>query len=230
MLRAQRGYVVKAFPPRERQGLYRAIVSQRATHAFRPDPVPNLILARVLRAAQCAPSFGLPVPWKFILVQDVGIRKRIDSLAESGAPRGDRQEPPAERAAAAPIMLCVTCSLAPGSPKRSAIPGVRGSDFLSLCGAVQNLWLAARAEGLGVAWTDVASPEALREILDIPPGVLPVALLALGFSGGPGTPSVADKAPDLRRDSSEVLYVNRWGARADAEPFFPYLHDQALLS
>jgi nitroreductase len=98
-----------------------------------------------------------------------------------------------------------------------------------MCGAVQNFWLAARAEGLGVAWIDIQQPEPLRKILEIPSSVLPIALLGVGYSSGSAEPRIAEKAPDVRIDLTDLVYVNRWGTRADAEPFFRHLDDQGLL-
>lgn len=98
-----------------------------------------------------------------------------------------------------------------------------------MCGAVQNFWLAARAEGLGVAWINIRHPDSLRQILEIPFSVLPIALLCVGYSSGSADPRVAEKPHELRVDLTDLVYVNRWGTRADAEPFFRHLDDQGLL-
>jgi 5,6-dimethylbenzimidazole synthase len=117
--------------------------------------------------------------------------------------------------------------LAVGSA-RTGLPHLDSADALGICGAVQNFWLAARAEGLGVSWFDVRRPDLLRPILGIPSSMLPIALLCVGYSSGSAEPR-AEKPQD-RVDLTDLVYVDRWGARADAEPFFRHLDDQGLLS
>lgn len=207
-------------------------MSQRETHAFRPDPVPDLILARLLQAARRAPAFGHLNPWSFILVRDPATRLRISSTIAGNAerPRGTSagEEPPTKTVGEAPVSLCVTCGPLAAGPTRNGPRRLDSADVLSMCGAVQNFWLAARAEGLGVSWVDVRRPDVLRPILEIPPSILPIALLCVGYSAGSTEPRTAEK-PQERVDLTDLVYVNRWGTRADAEPFFRHLDDQGLL-
>lgn len=125
--------------------------------------------------------------------------------------------------------LCVACGPLAASPRRNGTESLDSADFLTMCGMVQNLWLAARAEGLGVAWIDIQHPDSLRQVLEIPSRMLPIALLCVGYSGGSTEPQVAEKPREHRADLTDLVYVNRWGSRADAEPLFRHLDDQRLL-
>lgn len=223
---------MKAFPPREREGVYRAIVSQRETHVFRPDPVPDLILARILQAARRAPSFGPVSSWKFVLIRDLETRLRIESTTrdcEALRNAVTREGLSTRTICEAPVNLCVACGPLAPSPSRNGTQSLDSADFLTMCGVVQNFWLAARAEGLGVAWIDIQRPDSLRQVLEIPSCMLPIALLCVGYSGGATQPRVAEKPREHHPDLTDLVYVNRWGTRADAEPLFRHLDDQRLL-
>lgn len=215
-----------AFDDATRQGLYRAIFSRRDVRAqFKSDPVPDDVLARILLAAHHAPSVGYMQPWSFLLVQDQGIREKIKALfdkanAEAQAMFDD------ERGAAyarlklegileTPVNLCITCDPDRAGPVvigRTHIPEM--DEYSTVC-AVMNLWLAARAEGLGVGWVSILDPEALKETLGIPKRVVPVAYLCLGY-----VTHFLDK-PELelagwrqRLPLESLVHQDRWGAAA----------------
>ena len=175
----------------DRKGLYHAILSRRDVRGqFVPDPIPDDVLARVLVAAHWAPSVGFMQPWSFILVQDRDIRGRIKTAFEKanaeaalmfeGEKRDQYRSLKLEGIMDAPLNLCITCD------KNRAGPVVLGRthlpvmDVYSTVCAVENLWLAARAEGLGVGWVSIIDEDHLREILGIPDHVVPVAYLCLG--------------------------------------------------
>src|ERR671931_1267108 len=144
------------FPPDELNAVYRVIAERRDIRRFRPDEVGEDVLRRVLEAAHRAPSVGLMQPWRFIVVRDLGTRVAIRSLARRERLRqADRF---AERArhfldqkiegiVEAPLGICVCCD--PGEPGvevlgRGTIPE---TDVYSTACAIENLWLAPRAEG-----------------------------------------------------------------------------------
>ncbi len=180
----------QCFTSEERSGVYRAIQQRRDIRHFRPDPIPGPALARVIRAAHHGPSVGFMQPWDFILVRDLQRRQQVKDLFER-----ERQasacffdEPrrshylslKLEGVLEAPVNLCVTCD-----PTRAEVVLGRNSmpetDVYSTCCAVQNLWLAARAEGIGVGWVSILKLPQLRQILGIPPHIIPVAYLCLGY-------------------------------------------------
>lgn len=217
------------FSREERQGLYRAIYARRDIRSFRADPVPPEVLARILRAAHHGPSVGFMQPWDFVLVKDAENRRRIKDLfdRERLAAAQFFDEPrrsqylslKLEGIMEAPVNLCVTCDPTRGEEVlgRNAI---RETDVYSTCCAVQNLWLAARAEGIGVGWVSILKLPQLRQILSIPPHVLPVAYLCLGYPMEFPAKPLLQKAGWRRRLSLESLvHYDGWGGQAGLGPW-----------
>ena len=181
---------VDSFSPEERQGLYRAINTRRDIRVFRNDPVPAPVLVRIIRAADSGPSVGFMQPWNFILVSKAEVRCRVEDLfdRERLAAAQFFDEPrrsqylslKLEGIMEAPVNLCVTCdpTRAEEVLGRNSMPE---TDVYSTCCAVQNLWLAARSEGVGVGWVSILKRPQLRQILEIPPHIIPVAYLCLGY-------------------------------------------------
>lgn len=180
------------FTEAERAAVYRAIETRRDVRGeFLPTPVPDEVVARLLEAAHHAPSVGLMQPWNFIILRDIEKRRQIRDIvmrrsAEAAAMFED------ERAAAyqrlklegiveAPVNICVTCDRQRGGKVVLGRTHQRDTDLLSTACAVQNLFLAARAEGIGVGWVSIFEPDDLRPILQLPDPVLPVAYLCVGY-------------------------------------------------
>jgi len=184
------GALPERFPPEELRGVYRAIRSRRDIRHFRPDPIPDPVLARIVDSAHHGPSVGFMQPWDFILIQDLDVRQQVTDLfhRERQAAACFFEEPrrshflslKLEGILEAPVNLCVTCD-----PTRGEVVLGRNSapetDVYSTCCAVQNLWLAARSEGIGVGWVSILKLPQLRKILGIPPHIIPVAYLCLGY-------------------------------------------------
>ena len=184
------GALPERFPPEELRGVYRAIRSRRDIRHFRPDPIPDPVLARIVDSAHHGPSVGFMQPWDFILIQDLDVRQQVTDLfhRERQAAACFFEEPrrshflslKLEGILEAPVNLCVTCD-----PTRGEVVLGRNSapetDVYSTCCAVQNLWLAARSEGIGVGWVSIFKLPQLRKILGIPPHIIPVAYLCLGY-------------------------------------------------
>ncbi len=180
-----------ALPVGLRRGLYETIFRRRDIREFLPDPVPDAVLARVLIAAHHAASVGFTQPWDFIIVRDRARRARVKRVFEqerrknaarfSGARRAKFLSLKLEGILEAPLNLIVTCE-----PRRfgAAVLGkvsIREVEEYSTCLAVENLWLAARAEGLGVGWVSILRNAALRRIFAIPAHVTPIAYLCIGY-------------------------------------------------
>jgi 5,6-dimethylbenzimidazole synthase len=213
------------FTPAERAALYRAIGARRDVRAeFISDAVPDDVLARILGAAHQAPSVGLSQPWRFIVVREARTRaaahaafEHANAAAAAGYAPADAARYRALRLAgirAAPVNICVTCE---DEPARGSGLGRRTmpetARYSTVC-AIQNLWLAARVEGLGVGWVSIIEPADLRELLAIPAGVTLVAYLCVGY--------VSAFAPlaDLERDGwesrsglADVVDFERYGAK-----------------
>ena len=212
-----------ALPTAEHRGVYRAIHERRDVRSqFLPDQIPDQILARLLDAAHHAPSVGFMQPWNFIVIRDHGVRAAVrDAFLQERVRAAALYEEPRrsqfltlklEGILDAPLNLCVTCDPTRGGPHvlgRSAVPE---TDVYSTCCAVQNFWLAARAEGIGVGWVSIVQPEELKRILAIPAPVIAVAYLCVGY--------VTDfsDAPDLERAGwrarlslADLVFEDRWG-------------------
>jgi len=231
---------MKAFSPRERQGVYRAIVSRRDVRVFRPDPIPPAILARLLRAAHQGPSVGFMQPWNFIVVVDAELKRRVHAMVvrEKEAAASDFESARRELygnlkldgVLEAPINLCVTCDPTRFGPSIIGRHTIRETDLFSVCCGIENLWLAARAEGVGVGWVSILRNDELREILGIPEPVFPVAYLCVGFPDGfADRPMLETIGWAPRLELSELVYVNAWGTRSGADDLFRRLREGGPL-
>ena len=214
-----------AFSPQERAAVYRAIFERRDCRRFRPDPLPDDLIARVLTAAHHAPSVGFMQPWNFVLIRSLEVRRRVKAAferanahaaAQFAGGRGETYRAlKLEGIVESALNLCVTCDRSRHGPVvlgRTIQPEM---DLYSTVCAVQNLWLAARAEGVGVGWVSILDPADLRALLELPDPVVPVAYLCLG--------RVAEflPVPELQRagwleriDLDPLVFEDRWGQTA----------------
>lgn len=180
------------FSPEEREALYRVISARRDVRRFLSDPLPAEVLERILLAAHHAPSVGFMQPWTFIVIRDPQTKRQVKDAFLQARSReaeqfsGERKElylsMKLEGIEEAAVNICVTCDSTRHGPAvlgRTLIPE---TDIYSTCCAIENLWLAARVEGLGVGWVSILSRIRLKEILSIPPHVTPVAYLCLGYA------------------------------------------------
>jgi 5,6-dimethylbenzimidazole synthase len=181
-----------AFTPSERAAVYRAMRSRRDVRAdFVADDVPEDVLMRVLEAAHRAPSVGLSQPWRFIVIRDVGTRRRVRAAFEEANAAaaavydGARGELYGRLQLAgileAPVNLCVVCDDDPQRGHglgRQTMPET--ARYSTVC-AIANLWLAARVEELGVGWVSIIDPQRLHAILAIPERLTVVAYLCIGY-------------------------------------------------
>jgi 5,6-dimethylbenzimidazole synthase len=181
-----------AFSPEERAAVYRAIHARRDVRdEFLPRPIPDATLTRILEAAHHAPSVGLSQPWNFILIRDeatktqvhnVFLRRNEEAAQMFDETRGARyRQLKLEGIRKAPLNICVTCDRARGGSVVLGKTHQPDTDLYSTVCAIQNLWLAARAEGIGVGWVSIFDPDDLRPILGIPAKIAIVAYLCVGF-------------------------------------------------
>lgn len=216
-----------AFDENECRAVYRAIRERRdVRRGFLPEPMPDEILYRLLEAAHNAPSVGLMQPWRFIVVRSPEVRRAVHEIfldANQQALQtysGDRQQIYAgmklEGILEAPQNLCVVCDSESSQGHRLGRQTMPETALYSVVCAVQNLWLAARAEGIGVGWVSILDPGLLRTALRIPPYITPVAYLCLGYVDG------FAPEPDLERAGWEkrtplrtVLSFDKYDSRWD---------------
>jgi len=180
------------FDDAERAAVYRAIFTRRDVRGqFLPDPVPDEVLARVLTAAHHAPSVGFMQPWDFVVVRAPEVKQRVHAaflaaheeaaLMFEGDKRDIYRTLKLEGILEAPVSVCVTCDRERHGPVVVGRTHIKTMDLYSSVCAVQNLWLAARAEGLGVGWVSIFHQRALREALGMPADITPVAWLCIGY-------------------------------------------------
>jgi len=214
-----------AFPADQRAAAYAVIEARRDVRRFRPDPIPGGVLRRVLGAAHVAPSVGHSQPWRFIVVRDADIRTRAGLLADRERLRQAAQlEPDAARRLKdlkleglreAPVGVVVCCD------RRTPAAGVLGratfadADMWSCAAAIENLWLAARAEGLGLGWVTLFQPDDIAALMHLPPGVVTLGWLCLGWPDErPPEPGLQRAGWSSRLPLDDVVFADRWPATA----------------
>lgn len=180
--------LARPFDRAEREAVYRAIAERRDMRHFLPDPVAPDVLQRLLWAAHHAPSVGYMQPWRFIRITDRALRVALHALVEeerlaTAQALGERKDAfmrlKVEGVLEAGEVLVV--SLADGREHhvfgRRTLPEM---DLASVACAIQNMWLAARAEGLGLGWVSIFDPRKVAALLAMPDGAKPVAIVCLG--------------------------------------------------
>ena len=210
-----------AFDESARAAFYAVVDARRDVRRFRPDSVPDDVLHRVLGAAHVAPSVGHSQPWRFIVVRDPAIRTRAATLADRERLRqaGDLAPDAARRLLdlklegirEAPVGIVVCCD------RRTPAAGVLGratfsdADIWSCAAAIQNLWLAARAEGLGLGWVTLFQPSDLANLVGLPDGVVTLGWLCLGWPDErPPAPGLQRAGWSKRLPLEDVVFSDRW--------------------
>ncbi|WP_327438580.1 5,6-dimethylbenzimidazole synthase [Pseudomonas donghuensis] len=209
-----------AFTEAERAAVYRAIGERRDMRHFSGGEVAPELLARLLAAAHQAPSVGLMQPWRFIRITQRELRQRIQALVEEERLRtaqalGERSDD-FMKLKVEGINDCAELLVAALMDEREAhIFGRRTlpeMDLASLSCAIQNLWLAARAEGLGMGWVSLFEPQALAELLGMPAGAKPLAILCLGpVQAFYPAPMLVLEGWTTARPLHDMLFENHWG-------------------
>lgn len=210
-----------------RDAVYRAIFTRRDIRGqFLSRPVPDEVLARLLAAAHHAPSVGYMQPWNFILIRDAERKARIRDLVRQASAEEARYIEDGRQAlyrslkldgiVEAPVNLCVTCDRGRAADAPLGRWHNPEMDLYSTVCAVQNLWLAARAEGIGVGWVSILDKEALKSLLGIPAEVTPVAYLCLGFvSDFARKPELESKGWRKRLALDELVASESWAGAGE---------------
>lgn len=212
-----------AFSPEERAAVYRAIAERRDMRHFAGGEVAPELLTRLLQAAHQAPSVGLMQPWRFIRITRPELRDAIHGLVEAERVRtaealGERSDA-FMRLKVEGVRDCAELLVAALMDGREAHVFGRRTlpqmDLASLACALQNLWLAARAEGLGMGWVSLFDPVALAELLGMPAGSQPVSVLCLGpVTAFYDKPMLVQEGWAREQALDELVFGDQWGQRS----------------
>ncbi|HEX9743045.1 MAG TPA: 5,6-dimethylbenzimidazole synthase [Nitrospiraceae bacterium] len=228
------------FSEPEREAVYRAIFERRDVRRnFLPSLVSDAVLARLLTAAHHAGSVGFMQPWDFVVVRRPNTKRAVKTLfrdvsAEAAARyTGARAELyrrlKLEGIEEAPVNLCVTCTRQRGGRHVLGRSTVRDTDLYSTCCAIQNLWLAARAEGIGVGWVSILDHAALKRLLGIPKPVTVLAYLCLGYvSEFAVRPDLEASGWRARLPMEQLVHYESWGNRTEEDRRNGNAHHQGL--
>lgn len=209
-----------AFSLEEQQAVYRAIYERRDMRHFCGGLVADDVLQRLLSAAHHAPSVGLMQPWRFIRIRSPQLRLALHTLVEDEraltARALNESEDQFMKLKVQGVMDAaevLVVALPPGREKhifgRRTMPEM---DLASASCAIQNLWLAARAEGLGMGWVSIFSPEQLAQLLQMPEGSRPIAVLCLGpVTAFYDQPMLQTEKWARRAVLADMVFEDRWG-------------------
>lgn len=217
------------FSEAARDAVYRAIFSRRDVRSqFLPEVIPDEVLGRLLMAAHHAPSVGFMQPWNFLLIRSAETKARVQSLFRKANEEARDQFAEGrkdlysrlklEGITDAPINLCITCDRERTGQTVLGRTHIKEMDLYSTVCAVQNLWLAARAEGIGVGWVSIFHQHELKEALGIPENIVPIAYLCLGYVSEFLDRPELEKAGWLSRLPLEgLVFHDHWGQTAGDE-------------
>jgi len=206
----------------ERAAVYRVMSERRDMRHFTPNSqVPEDVLRRILEAAHMAPSVGLMQPWRFLRITDPATRTAIKELVDAERIQtGEALGPREAEFLALKVEGIGDCAelfvVALGDDRERHIFGRRTMphmDLASVSCAIQNMWLAARAEGLGLGWVSLFEPTELAALLGMPEGADPIAVLCVGpVPEFPDRPELEIVGWTTARPLDELVYTNTWPA------------------
>jgi 5,6-dimethylbenzimidazole synthase len=202
--------------------VYDVIHRRRDVRAqFTGAPIPDDVLHRILTAAHAAPSVGLSQPWDFVILRDPVVRRAFHdhvqheratfaaTLTGSAADRFARIK--IDGVLESSLSIVVTYDPERGSPAVLGRHAIADAGLYSVCLAIQNLWLAATAEQLGVGWVSFYREPYLRQLLGIPAGIRPVAWLCLGpVTHLEATPDLERHGWRQRQPLADAIHHDRW--------------------
>ena len=228
-MRAETEFMPESFSEADRGVIYDLMRSRRDVRRFRPEPIPSDVLRRILEMAHLAPSVGFMQPWNFILIRSTELRQRVKSTFEEvNAREAAKIDDPKRRELyatlklegilEAPLNLAVTCDSRRDAPFVLGRAPTPRTDVYSTCLAIQNLWLAARAEGVGVGWVSIIDRLSVEKMLELPDGVQLVAYLCVGYPIEFRPIPMLEEAGWKHREPLEnVIFEEKWGAHPNAE-------------
>lgn len=210
---------MNAYPQTDIDAVYRAIRERRDMRHFKPDPVDPALLQRLLQAAHLAPSVGFMQPWRFIRITDTALRQQLHAEVEvervATAKALGQREDEFMKLKVEGILDCgevLVAALMDGRERhvfgRRTLPEM---DICSIACAIQNMWLAARAEGIGLGWVSLFDPQQLGTLLGLPAEAKAVAILCIGHvEAFYDKPMLEQENWAQRQNLAELVFENGW--------------------
>lgn len=207
----------------EKEGVYKAIFNRRDIRTFNSTPVSDQLLMKLLEAAHHGPSVGFMQPWNFIVIRDeatklalaevVDRERRALAIHYEGTDRDTKfMEIKIQGIKEAPVTICVTCDPSRGGDHVLGRNSIPETDIMSVSCAIQNMWLAAYAEGLAMGWVSFYKKPDIRRILNIPLHIDPTALISIGYTDDyPQRPLLEEYKWDKRRALDGLIFEKQWG-------------------
>ncbi|MBM7603006.1 5,6-dimethylbenzimidazole synthase [Metabacillus crassostreae] len=211
------------FSKDEKEAVHRVIKTRRDIRSFLRTPVPEKILFQLIEAAHHAPSVGFMQPWNFIIISSDKVKEKLAWAADKERRALSihyENDGRAEKFLAlkieglkeAPYTICVTCDPTRGGSHVLGRNSIPETDLMSTACAIQNMMLAACAEGVAMGWVSFYKKADIRDILVIPPHIDPVALLSVGYTDNyPKAPILETENWEKRRNLSELISYEKWG-------------------
>jgi 5,6-dimethylbenzimidazole synthase len=213
-----------SYSDQEKAAIYKVIAERRDMRHFLPNPIAPELLTKLLEAAHHAPSVGLMQPWRFIRISDPDLRQtiytqvgeeRIKTAEAIGEYENTTRMAEFMRLKVEGVLDCAEVLIANLCDDREKYIFGRRTlpemDMASVSCAIQNLWLAARAEGIGMGWISIFDPVKLAKLLNIPSGAKPIAILCLGYvSSFYKAPMLVEEGWAKEKAISEMLMENGW--------------------
>lgn len=213
-----------SYSENEKEAIYKVIAERRDMRHFLPLPIAPELLTKLLQAAHHAPSVGLMQPWRFIRISDADLRKKIHAQVNEeriktaqaiGEYETTARMSEFMRLKVEGILDCgevLVATLCDHREKhifgRRTLPEM---DMASVSCAIQNLWLAARAEGVGMGWVSLFDPIKLAQLLNIPDGAKPIAILCLGYVNSfYKEPMLVEEGWAKEKPLADMLMENGW--------------------
>lgn len=212
------------FTREEKEGVYKAIYNRRDIRTFLPTAIPEELITNILDAAHHAPSVGFMQPWNFILVSSPETKEKLAWAADKerralaihyeGEKENKFLDLKVEGLKQAPVTICVTCDPTRGGSHVLGRNSIPETDALSTACAIQNMWLAACSEGLAMGWVSFYKKNDVRDILDIPPHIDPIALLSIGYTEDyPDKPILETAGWEKRRSLENLVFEDKWSGK-----------------
>ena len=211
------------FTQDEKEAFYKLLKSRRDVRSgFKPEVLPERIVKRILSAAHHAPSVGFMQPWNFILITDQKKKSLVkESFVKSrskevelfkGEKRNLYNSLKLEGIEEAPLNILVTCERNRTGESGLGRSSQDNMDIYSTVCAIQNMWLAARVEGVGIGWVSIIEKQSLRQIFKLPESVEPVAYLCVGFVDEfSEKPELEKSGWQERLKLEDLIFNNCWG-------------------